>query len=122
MTDASGGDDARPDLDDDDLDDEDDGWSRGGWRERVFGDPPLWLFLVAAVLLGLGVLNGIASWKLYGGFSCSDDGFGDDRCDLERWEQLQAFLSGASIYVLAATAALIGHAFVVERSSARAGS
>jgi hypothetical protein len=118
VTDANGADEPDLDVDDDDEYDEDDGWGTTGLRDRLLGGPPLWLALVAAVLVGLGLLNGVAAWKLYGDFECSSD-FGNESCPTERWSQLQAFLSSAAIYVLAATAALIGHALVVERYSAR---
>ena len=114
MTDASGGNGA--DLDAYEDDEDGDGWGRTGVRDRLFGGPPLWLALVAAVLFGLGLLNGVAAWQQFGDVSCSGD-----ECDEQRWDQLQAFLSSASIYVLAATAALIGHAIVVDRYAARSG-
>jgi hypothetical protein len=113
MTDASGGNEADLDVYEDDEDD-DDGWGSTGFRDRLFGGPPLWLALVAAVLFGLGLLNGVAAWQQFGDFSCSGD-----ECDERRWYQLQSFLSSASIYLLAATAALIGHAVIVDRYAAR---
>jgi hypothetical protein len=126
MAAAGAGDETELGLDEDDDDEEDDlddGWGTGGLRDRLLGGPPLGLLVAAAVLFGLGVLEGVSVWKQYEDFDCVTsvfgDGSGDDGCDTDRWQQLGGFLGGASQYVLAATLALVGHAFLVARHRER---